>query len=150
MATDERLMEELGAVLRAIDPVPNEVTLAARSAIAWRRLDADLAELLEDSALEQHLAGTRGGQSGWRALTFESPGGVSIEVEVTLDGTRRTVIGQVVPAANARVGLRQGKEQRVSDTDEHGRFRFDGVTAGPISLRVGHPDGPVETGWVTI
>lgn len=147
---DDTLLADLGRVLRTGDPVPSDVTLAGRSAIIWRRMDADLAELLEDSATEGALAGTRGDATGWRALTFESPTGIAIEVEVVLEGAGRTMLGQLIPAAPGRVALRHGRTQTISTADEMGRFRFDGVPSGPVSLRVEHVDGPVETGWVTI
>ena len=71
---DDRLLEEIGQLLRRADPVPSDVTLAARSALAWRRMDAELAELLYDSALEaEPLAGVRSTATGWRVLTFEGP-----------------------------------------------------------------------------
>lgn len=147
---DATLMAALGELIRRVDPVPADVTLAARSALAWRRMDAELAELLEDSATETELAGTRGGESGWRALTFESPNGITIEVEITLDGTDRIVLGQIIPACPARVGLRFAKTQLVAEADDLGRFRFDRVPSGPVSLRIEHSTCPVETGWVTI
>ena len=48
---DDALLAELAGILARVDPVPGEVTLAARSALAWRSMDAELAELLHDSAL---------------------------------------------------------------------------------------------------
>lgn len=149
-ADDDTMLGELGALLARVDPVPDDVTLAARSAIAWRRIDAHLAELLEDSALEAELAGTRGSGSGWRALTFESPAGTTIEVEVVLDGADRTIIGQIVPAESVRIALRQGRRQVLGTTDDLGRFRFEKVPQGPVSLRIDQSTGPIETGWVTI
>ncbi len=150
MDADDELLTQLGAVLRAVDPVPKQVTMAARSAIAWRTIDAELAALLEDSAIDHHLVGTRGGDSGWRALTFESPSGVTIEVEVVRDGGGRTILGQVVPGASTDVTVRLGTREVAASSDELGRFRLEDIPAGPISLRIDHPDGPVETGWVTI
>lgn len=148
---DDSLIRELAGVFDRVDPVPADVTLAARSAIAWRRMDAELAQLLEDAADERELAGTRGDGSGWRALTFEAAT-ITIEVEVAVAGRGRTVLGQIVPAAAAQIVLRQvGVDApRVAATDDLGRFRFDEVAPGPISLRVEHPDGNVETGWVTV
>jgi hypothetical protein len=150
MDADDKLLTQLGAVLRTVDPVPWQVTMAARSAIAWRTIDAELAALLEDSAIDHHLVGTRGSDSGWRALTFESPNGVTIEVEVVLDGGGRTILGQVVPGASTDVTVRLGTREVAASSDELGRFRLEDIPAGPISLRIDHPDGPVETGWVTI
>lgn len=149
---DDTLMQELGGLLKRADPIPDELTLAARSAIAWRRLDAELADLLEDSADERELVGTRGDDAGWRALTFESATGLTIEVEIALDGNVRNLMGQVLPAFAGRVALRRNGERnaQIGRSDELGRFRFDAIAPGPISLRVEHPDGNVETGWVTI
>src|SRR5262245_45371457 len=54
--TDEELLTALREVAGRADPAPDEVILAARSAIAYRRMDAELAELLYDSAVEDdHL-----------------------------------------------------------------------------------------------
>ncbi len=149
---DDTLMRELGGLLKHADPIPAELTLAARSAIAWRRLDAQLAELLEDSAGERELAGTRGDDAGWRALTFESTTGVTIEVEIAVAGSGRNVMGQVIPGFSGRVALRRNgdPEPQIVSADELGRFRFDDVAPGPVSLRVEHPTGHIETGWVTI
>ena len=36
-----------------VDPVPPLVIETAKASLGWRRLDADLAELLSDSALEE-------------------------------------------------------------------------------------------------
>src|SRR5262249_28448010 len=58
---DERLLEELRQLVREVDPVPDDVTSFARAALGWRRIDAELAELLSDSVLESEaLAGVRG------------------------------------------------------------------------------------------
>ncbi len=113
-------------------------------------MDAELAQLLDDTSGDRELAATRGSDSGWRALTFEAPTGVTIEVEVLLDGVARTVIGQVLPAAGASVALRHAKRHYSAVADDLGRFRFDSIPSGPVSLRVERVDGPVETGWVTI
>ena len=59
---DERLADELRALVAPSTPCPAEVEAFAKAALGWRRLDADLAELLSDSALEaEALAGVRGG-----------------------------------------------------------------------------------------
>src|SRR5262249_46475986 len=49
---DEALLERLRAICAEVDPVPDLVFQAARAAFTLRRLDAELAELVLDSADE--------------------------------------------------------------------------------------------------
>lgn len=146
------LLDELGDLLRRTDPVPGDVTLAARSALAWRRMDAELAELLHDSSLEtEPLAGVRSAGGGWRALTFEAPGGTTIEMEVTAQRAKRTIIGQIVPPVAAKVLVRAPGADLTIVADDLGRFQASELRSGPVSLRCEIPGGgAIETGWVTI
>ena len=58
----EEVLRELRSLVDEVDPVPAEVTAFAKAALGWRRIDADLAELLSDSALEPETAAlTRSG-----------------------------------------------------------------------------------------
>ena len=123
---DDALLAELGGLFARIDPIPPDVTLAARSALAWRRMDAELAELLHDSALEtEPLAGVRGTGGGWRTLTFETPDGLSIEVEITVERSKRSLMGQIVPPGPARVVVRfPGADIPTSADDLFSRSRI--------------------------
>ena len=59
---DEPLVAELRELFKHDDPVPPLVTELAKASLGWRRMDADLAELLGDSLLEDRAtAGVRGG-----------------------------------------------------------------------------------------
>ena len=149
---DDPLLAQLGDLLRHTDPVPPDVTLAARSAIAWRRMDGELAELLHDTALDaEPLAGVRGRTGGWRALTFEAPDGTVIEVEVSAERSRRSLIGQILPAVAARILLRFPGANLALEADDLGRFQARELRSGPVSLRLELPGGgAIETGWVTI
>jgi hypothetical protein len=92
-AADE-LLGRLGEALLAADPVPERVLAGARAAFTWRTIDAELAELVFDSATEP--TGVRGGvEDTARQVTFQAPG-VEIEVMVIDDGSRR-IVGQLVP-----------------------------------------------------
>jgi len=147
---DDELFEELRSVLRRTDPVPAEVTDFAKAALGLRRLDADLAELLEDSVLDSEAAAlTRGG--GGRSLTFRSDD-LTIDVEIQ-DGH---LLGQLAPPpASASVEL-QGEDGTVAasaDTDGLGRFRLQLGGEGRFRLRVLRRDpagGPVETSWFSL
>ncbi len=148
---DDPLLVELGELLTRVDPIPSDVTLAARSALAWRRMDAELAELLEDSAVdEEALAGVRSGAGGWRSLTFATPDGVTIEVEVAHERRKRAITGQIIPACAARIVVRFPGSEMELRADELGRFHLSGLRPGPVSLRCEMSSGAIETGWVTI
>ena len=43
---EEQLLAELRELGRMLDPVPAQVVFAARGSLAWRRIDAELAELV--------------------------------------------------------------------------------------------------------
>jgi hypothetical protein len=147
---DERLLADLADLFARADPEPEHLRSAARFSFALRRLDAELAELLHDSALEAP-AGVRSA-GGLRALVFGAPGGTTVDVEVQEEESGlRTLIGQIVPARAMAVRVRHEAGVIVMTTDELGRFRAEGVRRGPVSIRCEPPGDPaVETGWVTV
>jgi hypothetical protein len=145
---DDKLIEELRSVLRRTDPVPGDVTDFAKAAFGWRRLDADLAELLEDSALESESAALARG-SGGRSLTFRSDD-LTIDIEVEAD----TLLGQLAPVPNSATIELQDTNRTVvttTESDTLGRFRLTLQVDGRLRLRVLRPDAqPLETSWFTV
>jgi hypothetical protein len=89
---DDRLLAELREAVAEADQVTDRQREAARAAFTWRTVDAELAELLHDSALES--TAVRGADDAARTLSFVS-GPITLEVEIDGD----TVMGQVVGAA---------------------------------------------------
>jgi hypothetical protein len=141
---DDLLAGELGSLLRRSNPMPASITASARSAFAWRTVDAELAVLRADSMLEA-TAGVRGGTD--RQLTFEAAG-MSVEVDV-LDGGRR-IVGQVVPPQPGSVDLEGPHTRSAAAADDYGQFALD-VWNGPARLRFSGVDGrSVVTDWVTL
>jgi hypothetical protein len=152
---DERLTAELRAFFAEVDPVPALVSETAKASLGWRRLDADLAELLSDSALEEEpFALARGGGAPARAVTFSS-GELTIDIEVHVDDEGRTLLGQLSPPAPATVEIQTVDDGRFSaDADRLGRFRVRLPAGGSIRIRIlgadGDPGPPVETSWITV
>jgi hypothetical protein len=148
----DRLSEELAAVIAKLDPVPPEVLGGAHGAFDLRTIDTEIAALAHDSVLDRRLAAVRGPESP-RSLRFEAPG-LTIEVEITVVGARRRLIGQLVPACRAIVTVRHSGGAEQVDADELGRFRAEGLAPGPASLRCDltgdHEGGPVVTDWIRI
>lgn len=142
---DDELLGVLGRALDAADPVPESVLEGARAAFTWRNIDAELAEIVFDTATES--AGVRS-EDVDRQVTFEAPG-VEIEVMVVGDGARR-LVGQLVPPVERRVDLVGSDSVQTVDADHLGRFSFDDIAPGPVRLVVHGRDGQrlVQTEWV--
>jgi hypothetical protein len=149
---DDELLDELRRASGRYDPPPASVIEAARASLTWRTVDAELAALAFDSALDRSAVPVRS-TGGPRQLSFNAPG-LSIEVEVSPAGARRRLVGQLTPPQPARIDVRHAGGITTVNTDTLGRFRADGIRAGPVSLRC-HPTDPPSaprfvTEWVTV
>jgi hypothetical protein len=149
-AEAQALLARLGDALRAAEPVPEHVLAGARGAFTWRTIDAELAELVFDSATE--LMGVRGGaEDTARQVTFQAPG-VEIEVMVIDDGSRR-IVGQLVPPQEATVQLLTMDDTLADTQSDHlGRFAFADVPPGPVRISVLGSSGVhlVHTEWLLL
>jgi hypothetical protein len=153
--SDDELIRELRGVLESSDPTPADVTEFAKAALGWRRLDAELAELLGDSVLETEAeALVRSGESA-RRLTFRAEG-LSIDLEVQREGDGIRLLGQLAPppaAAGVEVQGAGGELVASAEADSLGRFRLSLSAGGRIRLRVDRrepPGPPVETSWLSL
>jgi hypothetical protein len=144
---DEELLAELRSVVA--ERPPDAVVEGAKAAFAWRTIDAELADLAHDSALEE--AGMRAGEAGARLLTFEA-GDLAVEIEVEVGGERgRRVMGQVVPPQPARVEVVHAGGTVTAAADALGRFTGADGKGGPVRLRLALDGGRVvETAWVVM
>lgn len=146
-AEDLGLLAELSAMFDVVDPVPTEVTRAAYGAFAWRTIDAELAELAEDTLLAG-AGGIRGTDT--RLLTFEAPT-VSVVVEVTEIGPRRRLVGQVIPAIPGEIRIEHPAGTTTVDVDDQGLFSVESMPCGPARVALSVPGGGgVVTSWVTV
>lgn len=141
--TDDQLLAELREAVAEADQVTDRQREAARAAFTWRTVDAELAELLHDSALDS--AAVRGDDSA-RTLSFAS-GGLTLEVEIDGD----TVMGQVVGAAAESVLMQRSiADDQPLDVDPSGFFRLDGVAPGPVRFVVQAGDWTLTSPWVAL
>jgi hypothetical protein len=143
---------ELRSIFGHLDPVPQLLDEAARAAFTWRTVDAELAELMRDSAEAAEEAGllVRSG-GGPRQLSFESPR-LGIELEVTATGPReRRLDGQLLPPGAATVTVeRPGEDSFSVQADDLGRFVLDGLRAGVVRLHVALRGAQIAIPWTTI
>lgn len=154
---DEPLVAELRELFSQADPVPPVVTELAKASLGWRRLDAELAELLNDSLVDEELvAGVRGGgEEGLpvRSVRFRASAN-TIDIDVQVDGDERILMGQITPPVTAGVEVETADGTVATvQSDELGRFRVRIPQGGRIRLVIS--DGPdlgphVVTSWITI
>jgi hypothetical protein len=148
---DEALIEQLRTALSA-EVAPASVTEFAKAALTWRRIDAELAELLSDSALDGEPALARG-VAVVRSVSF-SAGETIIELEVHPDGKRRTLLGQLSPATQRTIAIQyaEGAESASALSDELGRFRITLDHGGTVRLRITEDESgtAIETAWIPI
>ena len=146
-AEDIGLLSALGEMFDQVDPVPPEVVRAGYAAFTWRTIDAELAELAEDSMLAG-AGSVRGTDT--RLLTFEAPS-VSVVVEVTEMGERRKLVGQLIPACAAALRIEHPAGATTVAVDEQGLFSAESLPAGPARVALTVPGGgAVVTSWVTV
>ena len=148
-------IEDLEARLRSVtdeaDPPPELVLEAGRAAFAMRAIDAELAELVADSAYDDAELVTRAVVSDVRMLSFEC-GDVSVELDVETDPWSRSlrVHGIAVGAVGDVVVVRTASRTSVP-LDADGRFDAGDVEPGPLRLELATADGRrVTTSWVTV
>jgi len=147
---DEELTEELRRLAARLDPVPPELLRGAAAAFAWRDIDAELAELVFDSLIDNSEAALVRGSPDQRLVSFAG-GGLTIDVEVSGTGAARTVMGQIAPPQRGLVEIRRRQETMTVEADELGRFQAGPLPPGPLSLRLRPDEGsPVVTDWLAV
>jgi hypothetical protein len=141
----------LGAALTALwsraDPVPDEVRSWARASLGWRRLDAELAALVQDSLAPATTGSTVRGEPS-RLMSFEA-GELSIDIELSVDAGTVRLMGQLAPVRRTAVTVEWPRGARDIESDEMGIFALDGLPTGLLRLIVANGDGapPTCTEW---
>jgi hypothetical protein len=149
--SDDDLIQRLRRIAAEAGPVPPPLLDAARAAFGLRDLDARVADLVRDSAVDMPETSLRG--DGPRLLSFEA-GGAVVECEVTARGDRRDVIGQLIGAAADELRAQvPGNPDAAPDVSvsEQGVFTVRGLPAGPFRLRYLLSDGStLVTSWASV
>src|SRR5687767_5164719 len=141
---DTVLMNRLHDMFAVHDAPPPTVVGLAQGLFGLRHLDAELAALTGDSAVDGLEIAVRG--SDVRLLTFESAE-LAIEIEVSGTGRTRRVVGQLVPGGPATLEARQpsAPRPRHAEADARGRFEFDDLIPEPLSLTWRRPGSRAVT-----
>jgi hypothetical protein len=144
--TEDRVISLLHKALDEADPVPMEVIDYAKAAFSWRTIEAELAHLAYDSSAEA-INGVRSTATA-RMLSFET-GERLIDVEYNAVTYR--LMGQIEPARIMPVELHLSGSVVATQTDDLGRFLFEGVLPGPVAMvfRLS-TDEVVKTEWIVL
>jgi hypothetical protein len=146
---DDRLALALSEAVQAADDVPREFIAAGKAAFTWHTIDAELAALTYDSAIDhgQALVDLRSEPAQLRLLTFASLS-VTIELEIADD----SVLGQVVPPQRGDIEARDATTVLAAAVaDEAGCFVLRPRPPGPFRLLVQFEgQTSVLTGWITV
>jgi hypothetical protein len=148
---DELMLAELRRLAGEVDRVPSEVTSFAKAALGWRRIDADLAELLTDSVLDSDRLATARGPVRARSLAFRS-NDLEVSVEIHDVDAGILLLGQLAPPSRATIDVERddGTISKTFNADELGRFRVELAVTGRIRLRIKRDSHPaVETSWIS-
>jgi hypothetical protein len=140
----------LRRLAQAAEPVPELLLESARAAFTLRTLDAELAELVHDSAVDPDLVLVRGpGDDAVRMLSFEH-GSVAVDLQVSETPAGRELLG-LVTGAVGDVEVEQAGGRTTVALDDAGRFVVQGLATGPVRVHLHAEDGTaITTSWVTL
>jgi hypothetical protein len=147
---DEELLDWLGTVINEVDPMPEALLASARAAFGLRRLDAELAELVRDTAEERRggLIAVRG-EGDPRLISFEA-GQITVELQIIERGGLRDLVAQItgVDVGSAEV---ETPSSRYAAELEGSLISVDGVPAGHLRIHVRTvPGRDLVTSWVRV
>jgi hypothetical protein len=149
MTDDDELVAELRRIAGQLDPVPDSVVDNGRAALLTRALDAELAELLLDSALES--AQVRGEAERVRLLSFQQED-VLLEVQAEYAGDQVSLRG-LVDGTTGAVDLELGGGaggRRTIPIDADGGFTTR-LPRGAARFRLRSRGGSlITTSWVLL
>lgn len=145
--SDEEIFEMLGSGLSQSDPAPTTISEFARALFTWRDVDAELAEMTYDSVDESLPSGVRSTATA-RMVSFHVEGWT---IDLEYDPIAAHVVGRVSPDSRFKVELHMGGARIASESDASGRFAFEEVQGGPVSLVFRFDDGSViKTSWIVL
>lgn len=146
---EEQLLEELRRIAAVVDPVPDTVLETARATLGLRRLDAELIELVRDSAEDASQLVTVRGVGDVRMLSFEFSK-LSVEMQVTERGTVRDLVAHV-SGMDLATALLESESARRDVAVDDGVLVIDQVDSGLVRLHLSTSDGRAyATSWVHV
>ncbi len=136
------MLESFDEVFLVDEPIPDELITLAQDCYTWRTVDAELLDLLIDSA-ETELAVVRDDDRLQRFVAFGNDDhGVHFECSPGAGGL--TIEGIVVPAGTYDVCVDRAGDDIETTTDELGAFRVGPLAPGSIRLTIKSVAEPIQ------
>ena len=133
--TERRMLTTFDEIFLVDEPIPDELITLAQDCYTWRTVDAELLDLLIDSA-ETELAVVRDDDRLQRFIAFgDEDRGVHFEC-VTLEGDVFQITGIMVPAGVYSVRVDRVGEDIEMITDDLGSFSLGPLASGSIRLTI--------------
>jgi hypothetical protein len=145
---DQRLLDDLGEAIRAVDPIARIVAEHGRGALTWSSVDDDLLlACVSFDSLREPLGTVRAESPPGRMLVFTADP-LSVELEIEPGGG---IVGQVVPPAAAQIRV-ETTDGAVHETtaDDLGFFTLPAIGDGPVRLRCDTATSRLVTRWVEL
>ncbi|HET8641377.1 MAG TPA: hypothetical protein VFM37_05540 [Pseudonocardiaceae bacterium] len=145
---DDALLAALDRAIHPTTDVPASFLQAAYGCYTWHRIEAELAALAYDSALDDaELACLRAEPATLRSMTFQATT-ITFELEVMPDG----LAGQLIPPQAGELQLESSKGEIVDvPTNADGYFRIRPAPSAPFRLRCRQRDGQIiSTNLITL
>jgi hypothetical protein len=139
---DLGLLDGIGELFQAMDPMPADLPERIRFSLALRDLEVEMARLAAEE--DQPLLAVRGVEQS-RTITFDSESlTIMIRIEGNRDGTVR-IDGWLAPPQSREVEMKTTTDSLIAGSDEQGRFAFASVPSGTAQLIV-RPAEPGPSG----
>lgn len=145
--SEKEVLDVLSKGLIQTDPVSPLVAEFAKALFTWRDIDAHLAEMSYDSAGEGVATGVRSA-TDLRMLSFQVD---DWTIDIEHNPATGQLLGQISPQSTFTVELHRDGAPATSGSDDRGRFEFDQIGTGPISLVFHLETGEsVKTNWIVL
>ncbi len=133
--TERRMLETFDHVFLDTEPIPDKLITLAQDCYTWRTVDAELLDLLIDSA-ETELAVVRDDDCLQRFMAFgDEERGVHFEC-TALDHGQFQITGMIVPAGTYLVRADRASCDAEMTTDDLGSFSLGPLAVGSIRLTI--------------
>ena len=143
----DMLLRDLRRVLDAADGTRIGSDDAAKAAFGWATVDAELADVVYDSAVDEPDFVLRGSASDLRQITFKAAA-ADVTIEIEISGSR--LVGQIVPPQAAEIHVvPAGGPTLTLTTDDFGVFQLQDLAAGATIVTASAANGSwsVRCSW---
>lgn len=150
---DDRMLELLRQALDefplrlvpADEEPPPDLIAGSRFVYDWHNMDAELAEIEFDSAVNTELAGVRSPGGTLRELTFVTDGR-RLEIEIEPGPSSVCISGRIEPPAVGTVQLVVGGDVFRGEVMPDGSFEIDDVAHGTVLAFIDTDGGRIRLG----